>query len=125
MNTISRAIENELKTKKVKVIAHSQGGVIINDIIQSLTNRQVDVSNLEVFTFASASDVINTNKDLYQEHFCNEFDFVCRIGPMSDKNIKNLYLRKDGYGHFINKSYLTAFMRGDYCDKKSKLFSYL
>jgi hypothetical protein len=38
MKSAAKIIENELKTRKVKIIAHSQGGIIMSDIIDFLTN---------------------------------------------------------------------------------------
>ena len=125
MNSTQKKISESLKTKKVKVIAHSQGGVIINDIIRYLNNKGVDLSNLEVFTFASPADGANTSKGLYQEHFANEFDWVARVGLMHDDyKTPNLYKRVAAYGHLLNKNYLTAFLKGSYCQKKSRLYSY-
>jgi hypothetical protein len=121
---VSDEIEKALKTSsKVRVIAHSQGGIIIDNTIRYLKFKSVFLKNLEVFTFASSSDGTTESNELFQEHFANEEDYVARIGlEASEYQPENLYIRKGGKGHLLNKNYLTAFLRGDICKGKSVLY---
>jgi len=118
-------IENALQGgHKVKLIGHSQGGIIVSNIIRYLSLKRKDFSNLEVYTFASAADGEQSRDGLFQEHFGNENDFVHRIGlGASEYKPKTLWRRNGGNGHLLNLHYLNAFKSGKFCGKKSKLFA--
>ena len=118
----------ELNTgKKVKLIAHSQGGLIARNVLRKLLSENADVKdNLEVFTFSSAASDEYPIDGVIQEHFINEHDYIARIGlGAPEYRPHKLWERKGGTGHFLNKSYLTAFARGDFCNEESKLYGYL
>jgi hypothetical protein len=123
----STIIENAIKAGyKVKLIGHSQGGIIVSNIIRTLALKNINLSNLEVFTFASAADGEQAQPNLFQEHFANSEDFVSRIGLQSKEYLpKVLWKRADGKGHLLNRNYLNAFRAGKLCGGKSKLYSYL
>ena len=111
---------------KVKVIAHSQGGIIISNIIKLLALKHTNFANLEIFTFASAADGEQHQLGLFQEHFGNEEDFVSRVGLQSREYYPLLFWkRKGGKGHLLNKNYLNPFINKKICGGKSKLFSYI
>lgn len=120
-------IEDAIKSGyKVKLIGHSQGGIIVSNIIKYLSFRYVNFSNLEVFTFASAADGEQPQPGLFQEHFGNEEDFVHRIGlGAREYNPSILWRKTGGKGHLLNMHYLNAFKAGRICGKKSKLYSYV
>ena len=118
------------KGTKVKVIGHSQGGIIVSRLLRLLKTAESIVApdfftNLEVYTFASAADEDVKLPGTYQEHFANTDDFVARIG-MINVNPKSgkLYLRKE-IGHLLNRDYLEHFAGGHFCGKKSKLYRML
>lgn len=118
---IEKALNN---SSKVRVIAHSQGGIIIDNTIRHLKFKNIFLNNLEVFTFASASDGETSSNELYQEHFANEEDVVARIGLLAPEfKPDRMFLRTGGKGHLLNANYLNAFRNGAYCNKKSRLFS--
>lgn len=125
--TYGTLIESSLQSgHKVKLIGHSQGGIIVSNIVRYLAEKRKNFSNLEVFTFAAASDGEQPQPGLYQEHFGNEEDFVHRIGlgaPEYKPSI--LWRRAGGKGHLLNIHYLNAFKDGRMCGKKSKLYSYV
>ena len=112
--------------KKVKIIAHSQGGIIVASLLKYIAMQNIDVFNkLEIFTFASATDEEVELPGVYQEHFANENDFVARGGIIEAKPTGDLYIKERGEGHMLNRDYLEHFVYGLYCNKQSKLYSYL
>lgn len=124
----ARRISVELAAdKKVVLIGHSQGGIIVRNVLRKLKHDGIDIKGkLEVFTFSSAAGEEFEVEGVLQEHFVNEKDFVARIGlGAPEYRPRKLWERKGGTGHFLNKSYLTAFARGDFCNEESKLYSYL
>lgn len=115
--------------KKVKIIGHSQGGIIIGRALLMLkalegVTEPDFFSNLEVFTFASAADEDVQVAGSYQEHFANSDDFIARIGiiyvwPESGP----LHIRKER-GHLLNRDYLEHIPSGKFCEGKSRLYGY-
>ena len=121
-----KTLLHSIKTKeKVIVLAHSQGGIIIAQLVEHLINNNVDLSNLEIYTFASASDEMLIG-NYHVEHYANNYDFVARIGVLQyrDNFYGKIYKRK-GSGHLLNIHYLKPFACGEFCIGKSKLASYL
>lgn len=112
--------------KRVRIIAHSQGGIILSNFLKLLKHygRCQDYSNLEVYTFASAADEDVEVDGVYQEHFGNQKDFVSRIGLMTLGNKDRFFTLNNETGHLLNQDYLEHFRAGKYCNGKSKLFSY-
>jgi hypothetical protein len=115
--------------KKVKLIGHSQGGIISSNVLctlksSGLTDEQL--SNLEVFTFAGAQDEMVEHPGV-SEHFANEKDYVARVGVIRlDSNIAGkTWIRYHATGHLLNEHYIEAFRRGMYCGGESQLFKYL
>jgi len=110
--------------KKVRLIAHSQGGIIASNLLKKFQalGKPVD---LELFTFASAADEDVVVPGVYQEHFCNEWDFVARIGMLNESTSGNRYTLEKTPGHFLNRDYLEHFKDAKYCNGTSRLYSYL
>jgi len=109
----------------VKLIAHSQGGIIAENMIKFLNMKGLPLRKLEIFTFASASDGEVYSNGLYQEHYANEEDFVARIGMLAPEfRPQNLYVRMGGKGHLFNRNYLNAFARGEF-GTEGRLYSYI
>lgn len=113
--SVAEILEDALKThKKVILIAHSQGGIIATGALEKLsenlkTHNLKLLSNLEVYTFASAATEFKFPK-IYSEHFSHSHDYVAQIGVIG--NSKNFSGRKFEYaasGHLLNTHYLKHF----------------
>jgi len=111
--------------KKVKIIVHSQGGIILSNFLKLMKQTGKVCKNVEVYTFASAADEDVFVPGVYQEHFGNEYDFVNRIGLMRAFTVGDFYQRAGAYGHLLCRDYLEHFKEGKFCNGKSRLFSYL
>lgn len=123
-----KTLKNSLSVaNKVIVFAHSQGGIIISQLVEHLHKEgNHNIHKLEVYTFASAAN--EHMKGLhYAEHYANNYDYVSRIGVLSYRFEYHgkVYERKDGCGHLLNIHYLKPFSNGEFCDGKSKLYGYL
>lgn len=125
-------ILSKLATRqKCILIAHSHGGIVASNIVKVLGESESTrhlLSNLEVYTFAGAFyGFERPNPLMHIEHFANEYDFVAKIGVLSNKKDVDgrVFLRKNATGHLLNRHYLGAFQRGAYCNKRSRLYSYI
>ena len=112
--------------KKVIVFAHSQGGIIISQLVERLLfENNPNLHKLEVYTFASATDSM-PNGNYYAEHFANSLDYVARIGVLQCKKLFRGEVYKLNYaGHLLNTHYLNNFEKGLYCNGQSRLYSYI
>ena len=115
-----------LKGRRVKVIGHSQGGIIVSRLLERFSSTKRDyLKNLEIYTFASGADEDVPIDGVYQEHFANTDDFVARIGMINVQPKSGaLYLRKE-VGHLLNRDYLEHFAGGYFCGGRSKLYQML
>lgn len=100
---IENIIEKQLSLgRKVVLIAHSQGGIILSSVVKNLLARsQLELENnpngspvnsalldrltrLEAYSFCSAADLSASLHNLpFSEHFATESDFVARIGVLT------------------------------------------
>ena len=110
--------------RKVRLIAHSQGGIIASNVLKKFKALDKPI-DLELFTFASAADEDVCVPGVYQEHFCNEWDFVARMGMLNEITSGTRYTSAKTIGHFLNRDYLEHFKCAKYCNGESRLFSYL
>jgi hypothetical protein len=129
--------------KKVVLIGHSQGTLIISTILDILVRRKTDnLHLLEIYAFANCAEEM-TNKPIknpknrpWIESFANEHDVVAKLGILAPhKQIRGiqidgeLFVKKDGRGHFLNIHYLEDFAKGKYKNEKknieSRLLGYL
>ena len=111
-----------LDGKKVRVIGHSQGGIIANRMLRLACALETSLfGNLEVYTFASAADEHVNLEGVYQEHFANDEDFVSRVGILDLGQKADVYVR-EGVGHLLNRDYLEHLATGRFCGKKSRLY---
>jgi hypothetical protein len=114
-----------LNGEKVKVIGHSQGGIIASRLLYKLQCLDFEAfKNLEIYTFGSGADESVAVKGVKQEHFANSDDFVARIGITKAQADGDVYVRKE-IGHLLNRDYLEHFVGGHFCGGKSRLYSYL
>lgn len=121
-NEITDSLESG---KKIKLIVHSQGGIILSNFLKLMQSTGKVYNNVEVYTFASAADEDIFVPGVYQEHFGNENDFVNRIGLMRALTFGDFYQRSNSYGHLLCRDYLEHFKEGKFCNGKSRLFGYL
>ncbi|KAI4159867.1 MAG: hypothetical protein LQ342_006195 [Letrouitia transgressa] len=131
-----KAYLSEPAIKKVVLVAHSQGGIIISMVLDHLFSELPSsiISKLEIYTFGSAAAHFHnpalTDPDLerlpstanfstlphyirYIEHYCNEYDMVPRWGVLySIKHLlKNRYagrvfVQLGASGHLLIQHYL-------------------
>jgi len=144
-----KRIESSLKSErydKVILIGHSQGGIILSNVVKELVNTYSNndiLTKLEVYTFASAADEMKADENLskkhnrlvpYIEHYANTMDFVAKMGicqrldKSGDIMDGELYtLRKKG--HLLNAHYLSEFQHINYSSNRfgtaSRLYGYL
>lgn len=125
--------------ERVVLIGHSQGGIVVANVLNSLVRSADDrtrLERLEIYTFGSAADEMlggcgmqpDDLQDLpYCEHFANGFDFVARFGVIACTSsiLGTLFVNESRTGHLLNAHYLPGFELGEYCGKKSRLYQYL
>lgn len=98
------AINNSLLDngcKRVIVLAHSQGAVIMGRVLSLLDNDSSlpdsALRKLEVFTFGNPPDYMFSERPLgHIEHFANRFDLVARLGELAEDAMKRGKIRIDG-----------------------------
>lgn len=103
---------------KVIIIAHSQGTIIISNVIKRLNKFGLDkkhyLEKLEIYCFATCCTSMKYILENYPyiEHFGNDNDIICKLGcnakEYTDINGK-IYINKNSYGHLLNIHYLTDF----------------
>lgn len=90
---LADAVERQLvaENRRVVIIAHSQGGIILSNTVRELLERSrapggvslaVALRRLEVYSFCSAADEFDGKGEIFAEHFAAEYDFVARIGVL-------------------------------------------
>ncbi|WP_052260940.1 hypothetical protein [Photobacterium gaetbulicola] len=110
---------------KIVVIGHSQGGIILSNVVGRLLQEHHGdplLNHLEIYTFASAHDdypsFAKGEKHLappFTEHFANNEDYVAMIGVLSrTSNTQGKVFVKQGAGHLLNYHYLRDFLSGQY-----------
>lgn len=110
-----------LSGKKIHIIAHSQGGIILSNVVKILKGYGLDLSNIELFTIAGAQDEFPLVKNV--EHFGNEKDYVFRIGAKHyQTRIAGIQYTANLPGHLLNSHYLTNLKQGKYCNGESRLY---
>lgn len=153
LDPIGKALSDPEK-KHVVVIAHSQGTIIMANVLRTLIKESgkslgnvENLKKLEIYTFGNCADEMTYIPDLktsktnpvpWIENFANQYDLVARLGILAPKKAKrkinidgDRYVTKDQWGHFLNEHYL--FTRLDYDevdykpvkDKKARLYGYL
>lgn len=112
--TLKHALLNE---EKVIILAHSQGGIIISNIMEAMMDDEDLVgcfSKLEIYTFASAADEM-IKGDYYCEHYANSLDYVARIGILEyHERMYGTLHKRFAAGHLLNVHYLNAFEEGKF-----------
>jgi hypothetical protein len=122
--------------RKIVIIAHSQGTIITAELAKRLNGDKRLLSRMEVFNFAFCADEFPNHCVRHLEHFANENDFVALLSvhPRPRPVIPygapgRIYVKNNGWGHFLNAHYLDHFRSGDYEDAQgshgSVLYQYL
>ncbi|CAG8462258.1 2254_t:CDS:2 [Paraglomus brasilianum] len=126
VSRIIPALKDE-KVKTVRMVAHSQGGVIAGLVLTNLyielsrSGKQDRLKKLEVYTFANAArEFVNPGRLVRRiEHYANEKDPIPMFGVLN--NIGNVDFHGDifvnrtlnnGKGHLFNTFY--SFNEDDY-----------
>jgi hypothetical protein len=94
-------VKHLAKNRKVVIIAHSQGGIILTNVLKELVLRSTmaqkgkaddidaeafhdGLARLEAYSFCSAADEFPGHETgLFAEHFGAELDFVSRFGSLT------------------------------------------
>jgi hypothetical protein len=138
--TIRKALAEK---EKVVIISHSQGTLITSTILDLLIQEKNPyLGKLEIYAFANCAEemshqpIANQTQKPWIESFSNEHDVVAKLGAMHPyRNERGIiidgehFIKKDGWGHFLNIHYLKDFAKGKYIhekgEKQSRLFGYL
>ena len=121
LSVVSRKLLDE-NVKKLVIICHSQGTIIVSNMLNNLSklgfDKKVFLEKIEIYAFANcASKMIYLNENLpYIESFANENDIVARLGCNCSEEIKKyvkidgkLFIVKNKSGHMLNTHYLDNF----------------
>jgi pimeloyl-ACP methyl ester carboxylesterase len=71
--------------RRVTVVAHSQGGIILSNVVGALLAGGAPaavLARLEAYSFCSAADESPGAGRVFAEHFAAENDFVARVGAL-------------------------------------------
>ncbi|KAL8957343.1 MAG: hypothetical protein Q9193_005357 [Seirophora villosa] len=113
------------EVKKVVLVTHSQGGIIVSMVVNYLLAELSGemMGKLEIYTFGSAAAQFNNppRTSTFQsspsiphiEHFANEYDMVPRWGVLyairsllTDRYAGEVFVRKGATGHLFMEHYL-------------------
>ena len=121
LSTVSKILLDE-NIDKLVIICHSQGTIIMSQVLQNLEKFGLDKEDLlkkmEIYAFANCSTQMKyVVKDYpYMEHFANENDIIAKMGCNYSPDIKDyididgkIYIKENGYGHLFNSHYLENF----------------
>lgn len=124
LERLSIALSDPAK-ERVVLIGHSQGGIIVSNVVSGLIERfggdSDRLGKLEVYTFASAADTVRTDPELdsperhvpFFEHFANTGDLVAKLGILERRlPITGRVYTVDKPGHFLNAHYLSEIETG-------------
>lgn len=108
--------------KKIIIICHSQGTIIVGKVLQNLSKLGLDkeeyIKKIEIYAFANCSSNMThiNNSFPYIESFANENDFVARLGCNCTSDIKKyikidgiIFIKKNKSGHMFNTHYINNF----------------
>lgn len=127
---------------RVVVIAHSQGTVILGNVIKKLEETHPNLLyKLEGYTMANCAQTMRQTRDdqgcmvPYLEHFANTDDTVARLGVLATRGQQRGEVRIDGpvfvrkaFGHLLNTHYLQAVAKKQFTGTSnfsSRLYAYL
>lgn len=124
---------------KVVIVAHSQGTIVSSYIARKLLKdrrfRHL-APKLEIYCLAGVADSFRVDPQMsehfgrgvpYVEHFANGMDFFCRIGVLAhlERTAGAVFVLPQRTGHLLNDHYIPGIWRGEYCNRRSRLFKYI
>jgi len=127
------------RMKKVVLIAHSQGTIVVSTVLAKLKELGLDkecyMNKLEVYLFSNCASktkyVLPDKKLPYIENISNQHDFVSRFGMLSSQQELvdidgEMIIMKDKYGHLFGRNYLDQSLEDipEFKDK-SRLMQYV
>jgi hypothetical protein len=133
---IQQALE---QNERVVLVSHSQGTIVASYIVRKLlrhdSTRQL-VKKLELYCIGGIADSLEVDTELsdeaghpvpYVEHFANGRDYLAEIGVLShlDNTEGAVFCIPKRSGHLLNLHYLAGIARGDYCQRRSRLYHYV
>jgi hypothetical protein len=124
---------------RVIIVGHSQGTIVSSYIVRKLLKDKQyrhHAHKLEIYCVAGVADSLRLDKPMsetagravpYVDHFANGLDFFCRIGVLAhlEQTAGAVFSIADRTGHLLNDHYLAGIERGDYCNRRSRLFQYV
>lgn len=127
------------RMKKVVLIAHSQGTILVSTVLTKLKELGLDkecyMNKLEVYLFSNCSTttkyIIPDKKLPYIENISNQHDFVSRFGMLSSQQELvdidgEMIIMKDKYGHLFGMNYLDQNLKDiPEFKNKSRLMQYV
>lgn len=132
---IQEALENH---ERVVLVCHSQGTIVASYIVRKLLRHSSTrhlVRKLELYCIGGVADSLHVDDAMtrevghpvpYVEHFANGRDYFAQIGILShlDSTAGTVFCIPDRTGHLLNEHYLAGIARGDYCNRRSRLYRY-
>lgn len=133
---VQQALE---ENDRVVLISHSQGTIVASYIVRKLLRHESTrhlVKKLELYCIGGIADSLEVDAELsgeaghpvpYVEHFANGRDYFAEIGVLShlDNTEGTVFCIPNRAGHLFNQHYLAGIARGDYCQRRSRLFHYV
>lgn len=127
------------KHERVVLVCHSQGTIVASYIVRKLLRHAATrplVRRLELYCVGGVADSLQVDPALsaeaghpvpYVEHFANGRDYFSQIGILShlDSTAGTVFCIPERTGHFFNEHYLAGIARGDYCNRRSRLYRYV
>ncbi|MCK0152288.1 hypothetical protein MWU49_01105 [Alcanivorax sp. S6407] len=135
LNVLIDALE---KQDQVVLVCHSQGTIVASYIVRKLLRNPAVrhlVRKLEIYCIGGVADSLEIDPQLtlaaghpvpYVEHFANGRDYLAEVGILAhlDSTAGTVYCLSDRSGHLLNQHYLPAIVRGDFCQRSSRLYRY-
>ncbi len=136
MHILVDALENN---DRVVLVCHSQGSIVASYIVRKLLRHPSTrplVKKLELYCIGGVADSLDIDPQLtlaaghpvpYVEHFANGRDYLAQLGILShlDSTAGTVYCLPSRPGHLLNEHYLPAIVRGDFCQRRSRLYGYV
>lgn len=133
---VQQALE---ENDRVVLISHSQGTIVASYIVRKLLRHESTrhlVKKLELYCIGGIADSLEVDAELseeaghpvpYVEHFANGHDYLAEIGVLShlDNTEGTVFCIPNRGGHLLNQHYLAGIARGDYCQRRSRLYHYV
>lgn len=118
MTKVLEEVFNCFGAKKINIVAHSQGCIILGECLRRLEKDFPKIlKSLNIFTFASPAKSLP--KVGFAEHYANKNDLVAQLGVLhSDVPYEGKVHVRDARGHWFNTHYLSALLNGDFGQTK-------